>query len=105
MRCSTWAAAHEDLNCFTLLPPSTVPGLEMLTRQGEWVPVIVPPGYLIINTGEQVQHKTAGLIRATRHRVLNPGGQYAKQERLASIFFGSWSSGFSLKPFENVPPK
>lgn len=97
---AVWAAAHEDLNGFTLLPPSTVPGLQLLTKENEWKPVTVPPGYLIVNTGEQLQCKTAGLIKATRHRVLNPGKEYSYTERFASIFFASWSSEFRLKPFE-----
>ena len=97
---AVWAAAHEDLNALTLLPPSTIPGLQLLTKEGEWLPVVVPDGYLIVNTGEQLQRKTAGLIKATRHQVVNPGGQYQYQERFASIFFASWSETFRLKPFE-----
>lgn len=102
---AVWAAAHEDLNAFTLLPPSTVPGLQLLTKNNEWRPVTVPPGYLIVNTGEQLQYKTAGEIQATRHQVLNPGNEYSYQERFASIFFASWSSGFSLKPFDSCAQK
>ncbi|MGK5594118.1 MAG: 2-oxoglutarate and iron-dependent oxygenase domain-containing protein [Parachlamydiaceae bacterium] len=98
---AVWAAAHEDLNALTLLPPSKVPGLQLMTKEGEWKAVNIPQGYILVNTGEQVQHKTAGLIRATRHQVVNPGGVYARQKRLASIFFASWSAGFSLKPFES----
>ncbi|BBI16594.1 isopenicillin N synthase family oxygenase [Neochlamydia sp. S13] len=96
---AVWASAHEDLNALTLLPPSTVPGLQLMTKEGEWKAVNIPQGYLIVNTGEQLQLKTAGLIRATRHQVVNPGGKYARQRRFASIFFASWSSEFSLQPF------
>lgn len=102
---AVWASAHEDLNSITLLPPSTVPGLQLLTKNNEWMPVTVPQGYLIVNTGEQLQSKTAGLIKATKHRVLNPGREYSLRERFASIFFASWSSNFSLKPFESCAKK
>lgn len=102
---AVWAAAHEDLNALTLLPPSTVPGLQLLTKDGEWKSVNVPQGYLIINTGEQLQNKTAGMIQATRHRVVNPGGEHARQCRYASIFFASWSPEFSLAPFTSCVDK
>ena len=98
---AVWGAAHEDLNALTIMPPSTIPGLQMLTKDGKWKSVIVPPGYLIVNTGEQLQMKTAGLIKATRHQVLNPGGEYARAERYTSILFASWSDDFSLKPYES----
>ena len=102
---AVWAGAHEDLNLLTLLPPSTVPGLQLMTKDGQWEAVNVPKGYLIVNTGEQLQSKTAGMIKATRHQVVNPGGEYAYQKRLASIFFASWSSDFSLKPFASCVNK
>lgn len=98
---AVWAAPHEDLNAITLLPPSKVPGLQLMTKQGEWKAVSVPEGYLIVNTGEQLERKTAGYIRATRHQVLNPGGHYAQQSRYASIFFASWPPAFSLSPFKS----
>ncbi|KAF3361703.1 Uncharacterized protein PHSC3_001757 [Chlamydiales bacterium STE3] len=102
---AVWASAHEDLNALTLLPPSTVPGLQLMTKEGEWKAVNIPQGYLIVNTGEQLQLKTAGLIRATRHQVVNPGGKYAWQRRFASIFFASWSAEFSLQPFASCAEK
>lgn len=102
---AVWGAPHEDLNALTIMPPSTIPGLQMLTKDGIWKSVIVPPGYLIVNTGEQLQMKTAGLIKATRHQVVNPGGEYARAERYTSILFASWSDDFSLKPYESCVRK
>jgi len=100
---AVWAAAHEDLNALTLLPPATESGLELQTKDGEWMPVIVPEGYLIVNTGEQVQHKTAGMIRATRHQVVNRSQE--NKERFSSIFFASWAPDSSLKPFASCVKK
>jgi isopenicillin N synthase-like dioxygenase len=98
---AVWAAPHTDLNAITLLPPSKVPGLQLITKEGEWKAVSVPEDYLIVNTGEQLERKTAGYISATLHQVLNPGGQYEKQNRYASIFFASWPQHFSLAPFKS----
>jgi len=93
------AGAHYDLNCVTLLPPATGPGLQLRDKKGVWKSVNVQKGYLIVNTGEQLEKKTAGKIKATLHRVVKPDGEIAAR-RLANIFFASWSSEFSLKPFE-----
>jgi isopenicillin N synthase-like dioxygenase len=100
-----WAAPHEDLNLLTLLPPATCPGLQLINKQGEWMSVNVPPGYLIVNTGEQLEKKTAGWMRATRHQVVNPGGEWARQERFSAVYFGTWSSGLSLAPLSSCVKK
>jgi isopenicillin N synthase-like dioxygenase len=75
--------------------------LQLLTKAGEWKQVVVPEGYLIVNTAEQLEFITAGHIQATLHRVQNPGGQYARQDRYATIFFASLASDFKLNPYPN----
>lgn len=101
---------HTDLNLLTGLPEATKRGLQMLVsktmerglevvKNQEWVDVIVPEGYLIINTGEELEKKTAGMFKATPHQVINPAGESG--ERLSAVFFGSWSEEFSLEPFES----
>jgi isopenicillin N synthase-like dioxygenase len=94
------AGAHYDLNCLTLLPPATGPGLQLRDKTGVWKSINVPKGYLIVNTGEQLEKKTAGKIQATLHQVVKPENEKV-DKRLASIFFSSWSTDFSLKPFES----
>lgn len=75
------AAAHEDINLITLLPASTKPGLELLTRDGRWTPAVVPPNVLVADTGDMMQYLTAGRMPSTTHRVVNPdvsdGGRYS----------------------------
>lgn len=66
------AAEHEDINLITILPVSTQPGLELLTRDGRWMAVNPPPGVLVCDTGDMMQLLTAGRIPATTHRVVNP---------------------------------
>lgn len=79
------AAAHEDINLLTVLPVSTRPGLELLTREGEWVAVSTPPDVMICDTGDMMQLLTGGLLPATTHRVVNPGGRDGG--RLSMPFF------------------
>ncbi|MCB9763387.1 MAG: isopenicillin N synthase family oxygenase [Alphaproteobacteria bacterium] len=75
------AAAHEDINLLTVLPASTRPGLELLTRDGSWMPVQTPPNVMVCDTGDMMALLTGGQLPATTHRVVNPddsdGGRYS----------------------------
>ncbi|CCB85660.1 isopenicillin N synthase family dioxygenase [Parachlamydia acanthamoebae] len=102
---SVWANAHEDLNALTLLPPTKVPGLQLFTKDERWLSVTAPEGSLILNTGLQLERLTAGLIKATLHRVQNPGGKYTYQARHSSIFFASWAPEKSLAPLKKCVEK
>jgi isopenicillin N synthase-like dioxygenase len=68
------AAAHEDINLMTLLAPADESGLEILTREGEWMPVHAIPGQIIVDTGDMMSRITNDKIPATTHRVVNPKG-------------------------------
>lgn len=61
--------AHTDYGCLTLLAADGVPGLEVQTRGGAWVPVDAAPGEFVINFGEMLEMWTGGRVRATPHRV------------------------------------
>ncbi|TNF31888.1 MAG: isopenicillin N synthase family oxygenase [Deltaproteobacteria bacterium] len=82
---AVWAAAHEDINLMTLLPEATEPGLELLRRDGTWLPVTPIPGQLIADTGDMFQRLTNGAIPATTHRVLAPPG--IRSHRYSMPFF------------------
>ncbi|CUH80417.1 isopenicillin N synthase family dioxygenase [Tropicibacter naphthalenivorans] len=62
-------AAHTDYGCLTLLGTDGVPGLEVLTTDGDWLPVEARPGEFIINFGEMLEMWTNGQVKATLHRV------------------------------------
>lgn len=79
------AAAHEDINLITILPAATQPGLELLTRDGEWMPVNTPPDVMICDTGDMMALLTGGRLPATTHRVVNPNDQDGG--RLSMPFF------------------
>jgi len=80
-----WAAAHEDINMMTLLSEATQPGLELLTRDGEWLPIHPVPGQLIADTGDMFQRLTNGRFPATTHRVVAPPEQ--RSARYSMPFF------------------
>jgi len=68
------AAAHEDINLITLLVAAEGAGLELLDKDGEWLPVQNGRGHLIVDTGDMMARITNNLLPATTHRVVNPTG-------------------------------
>ncbi len=80
------AAAHEDINLITVLPVATAPGLQLMTRDGEWVDVQTPPNVMVCDTGDMMQMLTKGRMRSTTHRVVNPPGD-ANRSRYSMPFF------------------
>lgn len=79
------AAEHEDINLLTLLPEATSSGLELLTADGEWLPIPSLPGQLIVDTGDMMQRLTNDFIPARTHRVVNPKGE--AEARYSMPFF------------------
>ena len=68
------AAAHEDINLITILVAANGAGLQLLTREGEWLPVETAPENLIVDAGDMLARITNDVIPATTHRVVNPEG-------------------------------
>ena len=81
------AAAHEDINLITLLVGSEEPGLEILTRQGEWIPVTSVPGAVVVNIGDMMQRLTNHVLPSTTHRVVNSSAAFAGRSRFSIPFF------------------
>jgi len=65
------SAPHEDINLITLLCEATTDGLELLQRDGTWLPVSAVPGQIIVDSGDMLQHLTNGVMKSTTHRVVN----------------------------------
>jgi isopenicillin N synthase-like dioxygenase len=68
------SAPHEDINLLTLLVAPEGPGLEILDRDGRWLPVPSQPHHLIVDAGDMLARMTNDVIPATTHRVVNPSG-------------------------------
>jgi hypothetical protein len=66
------SAAHEDINLITLLSGATAEGLELLRRDGSWMPVHVSFDHIVVDSGDMLQNVTNGLYKSTTHRVVNP---------------------------------
>lgn len=81
------AAEHEDINLITLLCEATASGLEILTRDGQWLSVDTKPGQIVVDSGDMLSRVTNELIPSTTHRVVNPGSSAEDVTRYSMPFF------------------
>jgi isopenicillin N synthase-like dioxygenase len=81
------AGAHEDINLITLLVGASAEGLQVLTRQGEWLPVTTEGDAIVVNIGDMLQRLTNHVYPSTSHRVVNPPGERSRQPRYSVPFF------------------
>lgn len=91
------AAPHGDINTITLLLGAEEAGLELLSRQGEWIPVQPPPGALAVNIGDMLSRLTNDRLRSTIHQVRNPEGEAAQRSRYSMPFFLHFRPDFCIE--------
>jgi isopenicillin N synthase-like dioxygenase len=78
---------HEDINLITLLVGASAEGLQVLSRQGEWVPFTADADTIVVNIGDMLQRLTNHVYPSTTHRVVNPPGDKAREPRYSVPFF------------------
>ena len=81
------AGAHEDINLITLLVGASAAGLEVKSKQGEWVPYTSQGDTIVVNIGDMLQRLTNHVYPSTTHRVVNPPGDQARKPRYSTPFF------------------
>ena len=81
------AGAHEDINFITLLVGASAEGLQVLTRDGEWLPITSQGDSIVVNIGDMLQRLTNHVYPSTTHRVVNPGGPKAREPRYSVPYF------------------
>ncbi len=91
------AEQHEDINLITLLVGASADGLQILTRQQEWVGVTSLPEQIVVNVGDMLQRFTNNKLRSTTHRVVNPARELWHTSRFSIPFFLHPQSGMSLR--------
>jgi isopenicillin N synthase-like dioxygenase len=94
------AGAHGDINLITLLLGAEEAGLELLTREGNWIPANPPDGALVVNVGDMLERLTNHMLPSTIHRVRNPDAARARFSRYSMPFFLHLRSDF---PFMTLP--
>ncbi|KAH0150202.1 Clavaminate synthase-like protein, partial [Aureobasidium melanogenum] len=93
---SVGLGSHTDLQLFTLLWQDEVGGLQVLTKEGQWIKAKPRPGTLVVNIGDFMMRLSNDFIKSTVHRVYNR----APVERVSMPFF----FGLNFNCVEGVIP-
>ena len=91
------AEQHEDINLITLLVGASADGLQILTKQNEWVGVTSLPEQIVVNVGDMLQRFTNNKLMSTTHRVVNPARELWHTSRFSIPFFLHPKSSMSLR--------
>ena len=81
------AAEHGDINLITLLMGASADGLEVLRRDGKWIPITALPDQIIVNVGDMLARLTNDKLKSTIHRVVNPSNEKLGSSRFSIPFF------------------
>ncbi|MBX3256572.1 MAG: isopenicillin N synthase family oxygenase [Chitinophagaceae bacterium] len=99
------AEQHEDINLITLLVGASADGLQILSKQQEWVPVTSLPDQIVVNVGDMLQRLTNDKLKSTTHRVVNPPREFWHTSRFSIPFFLHPKGEMSLACLENCVDK
>ncbi|MFT3996342.1 MAG: 2-oxoglutarate and iron-dependent oxygenase domain-containing protein [Asticcacaulis sp.] len=94
---SVRAGAHGDINAITLLMGAEEPGLQLLDRDGSWLPITPPPGAIVINIGDMLSRLTNHVLPSTIHRVVNPAEGRKGFSRYSMPFFLHFESPYLIE--------
>ncbi len=81
------AGAHGDINLITLLMGASADGLQVLRRDGEWIPITALPEQIVCNVGDMMDRLTNHKLKSTIHRVVNPPREKMGTSRYSIPFF------------------
>lgn len=87
-------APHIDTNLLTFLAQSALPGLEVRTREGEWLRPPAIPNTFVINTAEMLGRYSNDRFAPTPHRVVNANNEM----RYAIPFFYGPNNDAVIRP-------
>lgn len=95
------AEQHEDINLITLLVGASADGLQILTKQNEWIGVTSLPEQIVVNVGDMLQRLTNNRLKSTTHRVVNPPRDRWHTSRFSIPFFLHPKSQMNLACLES----
>jgi isopenicillin N synthase-like dioxygenase len=81
------AAEHGDINLITLLMGASADGLQVLRRDGQWIPITALPEQVVVNVGDMLARHTNDRLKSTIHRVVNPPREKMNTSRFSIPFF------------------
>lgn len=95
------AAEHGDINLITLLMGASADGLQVLRKDGEWIPITALPDQIIVNVGDMMARLTNEKLKSTIHRVVNPPRELMTTSRYSIPFFMHPRSEMDLTCLDN----
>ncbi|SNS38882.1 Isopenicillin N synthase [Belliella buryatensis] len=95
------AAEHGDINLITLLMGASADGLQVLRRDGKWIPITALPDQLVVNVGDMLERLTNKKLKSTIHRVVNPPRELMNTSRFSIPFFMHPRSEMDLTSLES----
>ncbi len=99
------AAEHGDINLITLLMGASADGLQVLRRDGQWIPITALPEQLVVNVGDMLARLTNDKLKSTIHRVVNPPKNLMHTSRYSIPFFMHPRSEMDLSCLESCVDK
>lgn len=98
---SVRAGAHGDINVITLLLGAEEPGLQILDRDGQWLPITPPENCIVCNIGDMLSRLTNGVLPSTQHRVINPAEARKDFARYSTPFFLHFNPPYVIETLDN----
>ena len=92
------SAPHTDFGCLTILTQDGIGGLQVQTKNGDWIDIPKIEGTFVVNVGDMLHRLTNGLLRSTPHRVINKSGQ----ERFSCPFFFDPHVNTNIQPLQGT---
>ena len=92
------SAPHTDFGCLTILTQDGIGGLQVQTKNGDWIDIPKVEGTFVVNVGDMLHRLTNGLLRSTPHRVINKSGQ----ERFSCPFFFDPHVNTNIQPLQGT---
>ena len=91
------SAPHTDHGYLTLVSQDLVGGLEILTRDKEWIPAAPIPDTFVLNVADMLSYWSGGRWPSTPHRVT-----LGKKERYSIAFFFDPNFETQVQPFPSL---
>ncbi len=91
------SAPHTDHGFLTLVSQDLTGGLEVLTRDKQWIPAVPIPDTFVLNVADMLSYWSGGRWPSTPHRV-----SLSNRERYSIAFFFDPSFETQVRPFQSL---
>lgn len=92
------SAAHEDINLLTILVAARGAGLELLDRDGAWLPIVTTANALVVDSGDMMARLTNNVIPATTHRVVNSADSHLSRYSMPFFMHPTADTSLAVLP-------